>query len=84
MPCRLARRPRTPPSTSGTAIFPGCYAGRNPHVHFEVYSSLGLATLGSNARLISQLALPRDVCSTVFGTATGYSGSVNNLAGVTV
>ncbi len=35
----------------------------------------GPATLGSNARLISQLALPRDVCSTVFGTATGYSAA---------
>ena len=67
-----------------TTIFPGCYAGRYPHIHFEVYTSLGLATLGSNARLISQLALPRDACATVYGSATGYSSSVNNLAGVTI
>lgn len=35
---------------SFTTVFPGCYTGRYPHTHFEVYSSLGLATLGSNAR----------------------------------
>jgi hypothetical protein len=27
-----------------TSIFPGCYAGRWPHIHFEVYKSLSAAT----------------------------------------
>jgi protocatechuate 3,4-dioxygenase beta subunit len=65
-------------------IFPGCYSGRYPHIHFEVYPSLAMATLYTNRILTSQMALPRDVCSTVYSSATGYSASVNNLAQVTV
>ncbi len=30
-----------------TTIFPACYAGRWPHMHFEVYESLDAATNGS-------------------------------------
>ena len=67
-----------------TTIFPGCYAGRYPHIHFEVYASLAAATLYTNRVLVSQMALPRDICSTVYGSATGYSASVNNLAQVTI
>ena len=64
-------------------IFPGCYSGRYPHIHFEIYPSLAFATLYSNKILTSQLALPRDICSTVYSGASGYSASVNNLANVT-
>jgi protocatechuate 3,4-dioxygenase beta subunit len=64
-------------------IFPGCYPGRYPHIHFEIYPSLALATLYTNRVLTSQMALPRDICSTVYSGATGYSASVNNLVGVT-
>ncbi len=67
-----------------TTIFPGCYAGRYPHIHFEVYPSLSMATLYTNRLLTSQLALPRDICSTVYSGASGYSQSVANLAGVTI
>jgi len=67
-----------------TTIFPGCYAGRYPHIHFEVYPSLSMATLYTNRLLTSQLGLPRDVCSTVYSGASGYSQSVANLAGVTI
>ena len=67
-----------------TSIFPGCYSGRYPHIHFEVYPSLSMATLYTNRILVSQMALPRDICSTVYGSATGYSASVNNLAAVTI
>ena len=66
-----------------TSVYPGCYAGRWPHIHFEVYPSLAMATLYTNRILTSQLALPRDVCSTVYATS-GYSQSVTNLAGVTL
>ena len=65
-------------------IFPGCYSGRYPHIHFEVYPSLGYATLYTNKLQTSQLALPRDVCSTVYSGASGYSASVGNLSRVTV
>jgi len=64
-------------------IFPGCYPGRYPHIHFEVYPSLSLATLYTNRVLTSQIALPRDVCSAVYSGASGYGASVSNLAGVT-
>ena len=41
---------------SFTSIFPGCYAGRWPHVHFEVYPSLARATGAQNKMRTSQLA----------------------------
>ena len=67
-----------------TTIFPGCYSGRYPHIHLEVYPSLALATLYTNRVLTSQMALPRDICSAVYSGATGYSSSVSNLAAVTI
>lgn len=66
-----------------TTIFPGCYAGRWPHVHFEVYESLEAATSVSNKLRTSQLAFPQDVCDDVYATA-GYESSVTNLAGVSL
>lgn len=65
-------------------IFPGCYSGRYPHIHFEIYPSLSMATLYTNKLLTSQIALPRDVCSTVYSGASGYSASVSNLDRVTI
>jgi protocatechuate 3,4-dioxygenase beta subunit len=66
-----------------TTIFPACYAGRWPHMHFEVYESLDAATSGSNKLRTSQLALPQDVCETVYATE-GYEQSVGNLAQVSL
>jgi protocatechuate 3,4-dioxygenase beta subunit len=62
-----------------TSIFPAAYSGRWPHVHFEVYPDLASATTSDNAVTTSQLALPQDVCETVYAT-DGYSASVRNLA----
>lgn len=68
-----------------TTIVPGCYAGRWPHIHFEVFSSLAAATTNpaGDALRTSQLALPKALCDTVYAT-TGYSASVGNLAGVSL
>jgi protocatechuate 3,4-dioxygenase beta subunit len=67
------------------SIFPGCYSGRYPHIHFEIYQTLGMATQYRNAILTSQMALPRDVCTTVYsGGAPGYAASLSNLASVQV
>ena len=63
-----------------TTIFPGCYSGRWPHVHFEVYPGLAVATSGSNDVKTSQLAMPASACSQVYGVASGYSASVANFA----
>lgn len=67
-----------------TTIFPGCYAGRWPHIHFEVFSSLANATGGRFATLIGQLAMPSATCSTVYNGSSTYSSSVRNLSGVSI
>lgn len=64
-------------------VFPGCYAGRWPHAHFEIYPSLERATASSNAIHTSQLALPEDVCKAAYAT-TGYAQSVRNLAQISL
>lgn len=69
---------------SFTTIFPGCYSGRWPHLHFEVYESLDAATGAGNKMRTSQLAFPQDVCETVYGTAEGYQASLDNLAQVSL
>lgn len=65
------------------SIFPGCYQGRWPHVHFEVYPSLELATDSANTVATSQIALPADSCTEVYATA-GYEASVAAFAGVSL
>ncbi len=58
-------------------IFPGAYAGRWPHLHFEVFDSLAKLR-ASKERRTSQLALPEDACRAVYATA-GYERSLANL-----
>jgi protocatechuate 3,4-dioxygenase beta subunit len=60
------------------SIFPACYRGRWPHIHFEVYPSLAAATDDANVIATSQVALPEDACHAVYATA-GYEASVANL-----
>ena len=66
-----------------TSIVPACYPGRWPHVHFEVYPSFDKATDQGNKIATSQIALPKDVCDTVYAT-TGYEQSVQNMAQVSL
>ena len=61
------------------SVFPAAYSGRWPHVHFEVFNDLATATSAGSRIVTSQLALPEDVCATVYAT-TGYEQSVPNLA----
>ncbi|KRA29446.1 MULTISPECIES: dioxygenase family protein [unclassified Nocardioides] len=67
-----------------TTIFPACYSGRWPHMHFEVYESLDAATSGTSKLRTSQLALPEDVCNDVYGNADGYDSSVSTFQGVSL
>jgi len=62
-----------------TTVFPGCYAGRMPHLHLEVYRSLAAATNSHNRLKISQIAFARDVCDAVYAAA-GYRASADNFA----
>ena len=64
-------------------VFPGCYSGRWPHVHFEVYSSLTLASNGRSAAVTSQLAFPEDACDEAYATS-GYEASVQNLGRISL
>ena len=66
-----------------SSIFPACYQGRWPHIHFEVYPSLELATDEQNKIATSQIALPQDACETVYATA-GYEQSVRTLGQVSL
>lgn len=65
------------------SVFPGCYAGRWPHIHFEIYPSLAVATASSNKVATSQLGFPKATCDVVYAT-TGYAASITNLAGVSL
>jgi protocatechuate 3,4-dioxygenase beta subunit len=66
-----------------TSIFPGCYSGRWPHIHFEVYQDEASITDSTNAIATSQVALPKDACEKVYAES-GYEDSVNNLAEVSL
>jgi protocatechuate 3,4-dioxygenase beta subunit len=65
------------------SIFPGCYAGRWPHIHFEVYPNLAAATNEANRIATSQIALPKEACAAAYAT-DGYSQSVVNLGQVSL
>jgi len=60
-------------------IFPGCYAGRMPHVHFEVYPTLAKSSSAANRIKTSQFTFPMATLNEVYA-ASGYSTSVRNLA----
>jgi protocatechuate 3,4-dioxygenase beta subunit len=66
-----------------TSIFPACYSGRWPHIHFEVYPDEASITDSASTVATSQVALPRDVCDTVYATS-GYEASVSNLSQISL
>ncbi|GAA4446071.1 intradiol ring-cleavage dioxygenase [Phytohabitans houttuyneae] len=66
-----------------TSIFPACYSGRWPHVHFEVYPDQASITDAGNAISTSQVALPQDASEQVYAQP-GYESSVGNLSRVTL
>ncbi|MCI0584802.1 MAG: intradiol ring-cleavage dioxygenase [Chloroflexi bacterium] len=65
------------------SIFPACYSGRWPHIHFEVYPSLDAATSAANKIATSQIALPEDICTEVYATS-GYESSIQTFSGVSL
>jgi protocatechuate 3,4-dioxygenase beta subunit len=66
-----------------TSIFPACYSGRWPHIHFEVYASLSDATSSGPIVKTSQIALPKEACEAVYATP-GYEQSVASLSQVSL
>ncbi|WP_217165023.1 intradiol ring-cleavage dioxygenase [Streptomyces sp. AC512_CC834] len=65
------------------SVFPACYPGRWPHIHFEVYPDLDSVTDYDKRLSTSQMAIPKSACDTVFAT-DGYESSVDNLAKLTL
>jgi len=66
-----------------TSVVPGCYSGRWPHVHFEVYPDLASISSASNAIATSQLALPEAMLDDVYALET-YDGAAANLSRITL
>ncbi len=67
-----------------TSIFPACYDGRWPHLHFEVYPSLDDATTAQGKLRTSQIAFPADTCQEVYDNAEGYDSSQATFARVSL
>lgn len=66
-------------NVSFTTVFPGCYDGRYPHVHFEVYPSLVQATSGNSDVKTSQFTFTESVFAAIYASS-GYCSSAANLA----
>ncbi|MCO4255856.1 intradiol ring-cleavage dioxygenase [Pseudarthrobacter cellobiosi] len=66
-----------------TSIFPGAYSGRWPHIHFEVFESMGNATAAGQVLAVSQIALTKAACDDVYATP-GYEASVANMKRTTL
>jgi len=64
-----------------TTIFPGCYAGRMPHIHFEVYPSLAKASSAANRVKTSQFTFPLATLNEIYATSS-YSSSARNLSSI--
>ena len=77
-----------PTDASGTAtfttVFPGCYPGRWPHIHFEVYRSTAEATSAGQIVRTSQLALPAAASEAVYADTATYPGSADALSGTSL
>lgn len=63
-----------------TTIVPGCYGGRAPHVHLEVFESVAAATGGGRDLLVSQLALSTADAERIYAARDDYGESLANLA----
>lgn len=68
---------------SFTTIFPGCYNGRYPHVHLEIFPSLDKAVSGRNMVKTSQLTFTESVFADVYASP-GYASSLRNYAGTSL
>ena len=65
-----------------TSIFPACYAGRWPHIHFEVYPTLAAAQSVANKIATSQIALPKAQCDEVYASSRLRAERPQSLAGL--
>ncbi len=64
-------------------IYPACYSGRWPHIHFEVYASVAKAVANGPIVKTSQIAMPAAACRKVYASSL-YPGSTRNLSQVSL
>jgi protocatechuate 3,4-dioxygenase beta subunit len=62
-----------------TTVFPACYPGRWPHIHFEVFTGAEMAVSGKAALLTSQFALPEAECLAVYAADPLYAASIRTI-----
>lgn len=63
-----------------TSIVPGCYAGRYPHLHVQIFGGIDAALTGREALLTSQLIIPAEMAHAAFADAERYPGSAESFA----
>lgn len=80
---RGVQRTNSAGTAAFTTIFPGCYPGRWPHIHFEVYQSVNDAVDSGPIVKTSQIALPAAISRKVYATSR-YPGSQANLRQLTL
>lgn len=66
-----------------TSVYPACYSGRWPHIHFEVYEDVATAVASGPIVKTSQIALPDETNAAVYATS-GYEQSVRNASQVSL
>lgn len=66
-----------------SSIYPACYSGRWPHIHFEVYDDIATAVASGPIVKTSQIALPPETNALVYATS-GYEQSVRNASQVSL
>ena len=67
-----------------TTIFPGCYDGRWPHIHFEIFESVEAAVSGEASVLTAQIAMPEAESAALYAADSTYSNGTRNLARITL
>ncbi|MBC2681426.1 3,4-dioxygenase subunit beta [Corynebacterium anserum] len=66
-----------------TTIVPGCYEGRYPHIHFEVFPEIDSISDASNNVLVSQIVVPDAVTEPTYAT-DNYASSVTPKSHMTL
>jgi protocatechuate 3,4-dioxygenase beta subunit len=65
-------------------VFPGCYPGRWPHLHFEVFRDRRHAKDGTQALKTSQIAMLAGPCRKVYQGDYGYTGSADAFSRISL
>lgn len=67
-----------------TTIVPGCYDGRWPHIHFEVFESVAAAVSGEASILTAQIAMPEAESAALYAVDSRYANGTRNLGRITI